>query len=264
PRQQLHRQQKRPQRHPQQHPQQHAEQPHTQLQHGFQQDTPQSGQQLCWYGTDAQGRSLTIAGLPAPELDTANWSAALQVAALLGALPVPARCAALLARTGLRGRQSLHRFRGRALLLDVAHNPAAVARLAAVLGEQDKQAAGPVWLVFAALADKRIDSMLRCLMPVVDYWIFPQLHACPRALDADKMLQSFHAQGGDASAATVSGSVLAALEMAVQESPADARLCLSGSFFTVAEALAHCEPYPGPGDEHAGAGAQETQTTGSI
>ncbi|MBT8139819.1 MAG: bifunctional folylpolyglutamate synthase/dihydrofolate synthase [Gammaproteobacteria bacterium] len=187
-----------------------------------------------WFGVDSSGNAIRYAGLPEPQLAAENWSTAMQAAALLDALPDRAVCAELMASVSITGRFSSHRYRGKPVQLDVAHNPAAVARLAQMLQDQPGR---PIYMIFAALADKRVDAMLQQLIPLVDHWIFPQLRNCPRALDADKMLQNFHAQGGNAKAGEAGGSVQDALQKLSAGRPDGACLCVSGSFFTVAEAL---------------------------
>ena len=86
------------------------------------------------------------------------------VEALAAALPVTdAALAAGIARAQLRGRLERCDVDGVEWLLDVAHNPAAAARLAASV--RRLPAAARTGVVFAAMRDKDVQSMLHTLTP---------------------------------------------------------------------------------------------------
>jgi len=120
------------------------------------------------------------------------------------------------------------------LVLDVAHNPHAVATLAVNL---DQMGFYPrTFAVFGAMRDKDLAQVVRPLLPLVTHW-----HVCglptPRAATADELAEvvsqpsvSRHASPPDA--------LQAALTMA---DPAD-RILVFGSFWTVGGVIAQGLP----------------------
>ena len=123
------------------------------------------------------------------------------------------------------------------LVLDVAHNPHAVA---ALVHNLDQMGFHPrTHAVFGAMHDKDIAAMLRRMAPVVDHWHFTDLPT-PRAATAQALAQLHRglAVAGPGPVAvschgTPSQALLAALEEA---DPAD-RIVVFGSFFTVGGVL---------------------------
>lgn len=126
------------------------------------------------------------------------------------------------------------------LVLDVAHNPHAVAALANNL---DQMAFYPrTFAVFGAMADKDISTLLTRMLPVVDGWYCTNLPT-PRAATAEALVELVRSAEGEARArgavlparidASAHGdprsALLAALEAA---DPAD-RIVVFGSFYTV-------------------------------
>ena len=121
------------------------------------------------------------------------------------------------------------------LVLDVAHNPQAVAALANSL---DQMGYFPeTHAVFGAMRDKDIAGLLRHIAPLVDHW-----HLCdlplPRAARADELAPLVQAaagarkislQGHASPAQALAAAVLAA-------DPAD-RIVVFGSFYTVGGVL---------------------------
>ncbi len=118
-----------------------------------------------------------------------------------------------------------------ALVLDVAHNPQAVAVLARNL---DQMGFFPrTHAVFGAMADKDMAAALAHLMPLVDAWHCTDL-PLPRAASADSLAGMVRALGGAKSmSVNTHGSPSEALRaaMAVAD-PAD-RIVVFGSFLTV-------------------------------
>jgi dihydrofolate synthase/folylpolyglutamate synthase len=129
------------------------------------------------------------------------------------------------------------------LVLDVAHNPHAIATLAENL---DQMGFHPrTHAVFGAMKDKDIPAMLARLLPLVDAWYFSDLPT-PRAASAADLEalygRALAACAGNASLpaqvalsrhAAPRAALLAALERA---DPAD-RILVFGSFFTVGGVL---------------------------
>jgi len=183
-----------------------------------------------WRGRDQEIGSLPLPALPGRhQLD--NAAGVLQVIACLQErLPVPV--AAL--HTGLRSVRLAGRCQYHAgLLLDVAHNPAAAAVLAQVLRAQPCR--GRTWLVAGMLDGKDVAGFAAALSACVDRWCAVSLGG-PRGLSSAELAQRLQ----DAGVHQVSrfDSVAAALASVTAQAGADDRIVVSGSFLTVAEALA--------------------------
>ena len=128
------------------------------------------------------------------------------------------------------------------LVLDVAHNPHAVATLAQNL---DQMGFFPrTHAVFGAMRDKDITSILTRMAPLVDHWHFTDL-SMPRAASAAE-LAARHAQLGLKGPGPVTvachADPLQALSAALSEAdPAD-RIVVFGSFHTVGGVLKNGVP----------------------
>ena len=196
-----------------------------------------SGDKLQWSWA---GRGRRYSGLAYPALRGANQLvnasgvlSALQ--ALRERLPVTAQAV----RNGLAMVELPGRFQivpGQpSLVLDVAHNPHAVAALAENL---DAMGFYPTThAVFGAMADKDLAPMLARVGPLVDRWYFCDLPT-PRAARAEQLQAAWQAGNtrADVSAHTYADPQ-AALQAAVSAAdPAD-RIVVFGSFFTVGGVL---------------------------
>jgi dihydrofolate synthase/folylpolyglutamate synthase len=192
-------------------------------------------QQWAW-----SGRGRRYHGMSYPALRGANQllNAAGAIAALIALrdrLPINAQAV----RTGLALVELPGRFQivpGQpALVLDVAHNPQAVAALALNL---DAMGFFPrTHAVFGVMADKDIAGLLAKIAPLVDVW-----HCCdlpnPRAATAQALAQLVRAACGvrdvaihiHASPAEALGAAAAGAD------PAD-RIVVFGSFYTVGGVL---------------------------
>ena len=195
-------------------------------------------QQWSW-----QGRSRRYAGLAYPALRGANQL--LNAAGVLAAfealrerLPVTAQAV----RNGFATVELPGRFQvvpGQpSIVLDVAHNPHAVATLARNL---DQMGFYPhTHAVFGAMQDKDTPAMLATMRPLVDQWHFCDLPIA-RAATAQALAAQFAAlppaaQGPSANVAC-HASPRAALAAAVAAAdPAD-RIVVFGSFYTVGGVL---------------------------
>lgn len=119
---------------------------------------------------------------PLPETSLAgrhqqrNAAAALGlVNALQDQLPVTARQASdALRQVALAARFEAHEIDGVALVLDVAHNPAAAEALASTWRERFPGTRGV--LLFAALADKDIEGIAHALSSVAAHWVCPAMN----------------------------------------------------------------------------------------
>jgi len=191
------------------------------------------------------GRGRRYSGLAYPALRGANQLvnasgvlAALE--ALRSVIPVTAQAI----RNGLALVELPGRFQiipGQpALVLDVAHNPHAVAALTENL---DAMGFYPTThAVFGAMADKDVAPMLARVGPLVDRWYFSDLPT-ERAAKAAQLKDTWQAGNTrkDAQAST-HAHPQAALDAAVAAAdPAD-RIVVFGSFFTVGGILANGIP----------------------
>lgn len=191
------------------------------------------------------GRGRRYSGLAYPALRGANQlvNAAGVLAALESLrqrLPVTAQAV----RTGLASVELPGRFQivpgEPALVLDVAHNPHAVAALAENL---DAMGFYPTTHgVFGVMADKDLAPMFARIGPMVDRWYFTDLPT-PRAAKAADLLTRWQAQNTRADAsASAHAAPMEALQAAIDRAdPAD-RIVVFGSFFTVGGVLEHGTP----------------------
>ena len=218
------------------------------------------------------GRERRFSGLAYPALrgvnQLLNASGVLAVFEVLHErLPVGAQAI----RTGLSLVELPGRFQVLAgqpvVVLDVAHNPHAVAALAQNL---DQMGFFPRTLaVFGAMADKDLAGILGKIAPLVDAWYFTSL-PLPRAATADGLQMGFEAAraGGQLrtptrlhlSTHTTPQEALAAA--AADATPAD-RILVFGSFYTVGGVLADGPPRVVAGRDAAAAPQAATALPGA-
>ncbi|WP_096663417.1 bifunctional tetrahydrofolate synthase/dihydrofolate synthase [Polaromonas sp. AET17H-212] len=192
-------------------------------------------QQWAW-----AGRGRRYAGLAYPALRGANQlvnasGVLAALTALRDRLPVTAQAV----RNGLGMVELPGRFQiisGQpTLVLDVAHNPHAVAALTENL---DAMGFYPCTHgVFGAMADKDLAQMLKRVGPLVDRWYFTDLPTA-RAARAGDLLATWQALNTRQDArASVHADPVQALQAAVAAAdPAD-RIVVFGSFYTVGGVL---------------------------
>ena len=211
-------------------------------------DFKTSGDRQQW---NWEGRETRFSGLAYPALRGANQllNAAGVLAAfeaLRGRLPVSAQAVRSgFARVELPGRFQV--IPGQpVLVLDVAHNPHAIAALAQNL---DQMGFFPRTLaVFGAMGDKDLASILARMTPLVDAWHVTDLPTA-RAASAERLATTLAELPGVAGKATIArhASPAAALAAAMAEAdPAD-RIVVFGSFYTVGGVLARGLPRPARG-----------------
>ena len=200
-----------------------------------------SGDRQQWgWNASARRGGRRYSGLAYPGLRGANQllnaaGALAALTALRDRLPVTAQAV----RNGLAAVELPGRFQVIAgqpcLVLDVAHNPHAVAALAANL---DAMGYFPVThAVFGAMADKDIGAMFQRIGALVDKWYFTDLPT-PRAASAQSLLALWIRQGQrpDASAVLLPEPSAALRAAIAAADPAD-RILVFGSFFTVGGVL---------------------------
>ena len=199
-----------------------------------------AGDRLQWSWS---GRLRRLSGLAYPGLRGANQllnaSGALAAfEALRTRLPINAQAV----RQGFATVELAGRFQIVAgqptVVLDVAHNPHAVAALVQNL---DQMGFFPrTHAVFGAMADKDLAAILRRMAPIVDHWHFTDLPLA-RAASADSLealYRSLGLNGPGAVTSTNHADPMQALQAALASaSPAD-RIVVFGSFRTVGGVLA--------------------------
>ncbi len=202
-----------------------------------------SGDQQQW-GWSGRGRRYS--GLAYPALRGANQllNAAGVLAALTALrerLPVTAQAVRNgFALVALPGRFQI--IPGQPMLvLDVAHNPHAVAALAANL---DAMGYFPTThAVFGAMADKDLAPMFGNINPLIDKWYFTDLPT-PRAQSGAGLLEKWEAQNSRKDVTTSAyPDPQQALQAAIDAAdPAD-RIVVFGSFYTVGGILKDGVPH---------------------
>ena len=123
------------------------------------------------------------------------------------------------------------------IVLDVAHNPHAVAHLAANLDNMGRFTT--TWAVFGALADKDIDAMIAAVADRVDHWLLATLpgeRAAAPQMIAQRLLDAGVATTAQATISSFE-SPSAALVAAQDRAGPNDRIVVFGSFLTVADVL---------------------------
>jgi dihydrofolate synthase/folylpolyglutamate synthase len=186
------------------------------------------------------GRGRRYAGLGYPALRGANQllnasGVLAALTALRDRLPVTAQAV----RNGLALVELPGRFQiipGQpALVLDVGHNPHAIATLAANL---DAMGFYPTTrAVFGVMGDKDLNAILQRMDPLVDRWYFCDLPT-PRAASAASLQALWQSQTKRRDAAcSTHASPEEALRSAVAEADPTDRIVVFGSFYTVGGVL---------------------------
>ncbi|HEY4081533.1 MAG TPA: bifunctional tetrahydrofolate synthase/dihydrofolate synthase [Burkholderiaceae bacterium] len=218
-------------------------------------DLRQLGKDFTYSGDRQQwqwsGRAKRFSGLAYPALRGVNQL--LNAAGVLAVfevlyerLPISAQAV----RTGLAMVELPGRFQvlpGQpALVLDVAHNPHAVAALAQNL---DQMGFFPrTHVVFGAMADKDLPAIFRKISPLVDAWHFCDLEI-PRAAKASALAEKFRTLCTEEFLKTPpevavyehADPLTALAAAAAAADPAD-RILVFGSFFTVGGVLKNGVP----------------------
>ena len=147
--------------------------------------------------------------------------------------PSPDLCKTLLRQGTVPGRAEVLRQRP-LLLIDGANNPDGAAHLAHHLQsllKTDISAPGKLVLVLGILADKDYAAMTACLAPLAQTVIATQSSA-PRAALAEVVAQEARRYCANVEIIT---PVPAAVERALQIAGANDVICVTGSFYTIAE-----------------------------
>ena len=134
-------------------------------------------------------------------------------------------------KSGVKQAQIVARFEkinvgNKSVILDVAHNPAAVQTLVETLSDSPMETVA----IFSALADKNIDDMVGLASPSIRHWFLVPLSA-ERSVQMEVLEDKF----GDSQETTVCASMASAIEQALALKEIQ-RIVIFGSFYTVADA----------------------------
>ena len=180
--------------------------------------------------------------LPSVSLPRDNLATAVQAFWVAGLDMPDAQLAEALAATGVPGRldERVVEWRGqpRQLMLDVGHNPQAAEYLARHLGDPaDNRCAA----VFGLLSDKNLAGILQPLQGHFGHWAVAPLPT-PRTRSAAELVTELQGAGQSASAFASIGEAIA---WQLDNTCADTKIIIFGSFFCVAEAILWLHTQPG-------------------
>lgn len=134
-------------------------------------------------------------------------------------------------KCGIKQTQIVARFEkvnagNKTVILDVAHNPAAVQTLVNTLSDSPMETVA----IFSALADKNIDDMISLAAAHIKHWFLVPLSA-ERSIQIETLEDKFD----DSQETTVCVSMASAIEQALALKEIQ-RIVIFGSFYTVADA----------------------------
>jgi len=134
-------------------------------------------------------------------------------------------------KTGIKQAQIVARFEkfnvgNKTVILDVAHNPAAVQALVDTLSDSPMETAA----IFSALADKNIDDIIELASSNIKHWFLVPLSA-ERSIQIEALEDKFD----NSQETTVCVSMASAIELALAMKEMQ-RIVIFGSFYTVADA----------------------------
>ncbi len=186
-----------------------------------------------WLYRDA----LFSAILPKPLIpgDWACENAAVSICAVgkfLNAAPAVESVEAALRQVSMTGRMQSIEHNNTHVILDVAHNGAAAAKLKNYL--QVTPIAGVNRAVFGCMKDKDIGAIVSELAPVIDHWCIANIDY-PRAMDGAEIEREVVKHS--VAAVEVFGSVIQATTAAIAQSGSEDRIIVFGSFHVVGPAL---------------------------
>jgi dihydrofolate synthase/folylpolyglutamate synthase len=136
-------------------------------------------------------------------------------------------------RTGLRSRLSLIRERPR-MIVDVAHNPAAIATL---VKEMKRLGISKVIVVFGVMKEKNVRPMIAALRPIISGAVIVQ-PSTERARALGVLNREFQSANVPV---LFAGSVRQGIAFAVKRAGSVGTVLITGSHFVVGEALASLE-----------------------
>ncbi len=143
-----------------------------------------------------------------------------------------------LAATRIPGRMQLVWDRPR-VLVDGAHNPAAVGALMRCVGAHVPY--DSMICVFGCCSDKDVTGLIDKVNLGADKVIFTRAAGNPRAADPEDLQKLFNERSGKMS--QVAKSLPEALEMATRAVSREDLVCVTGSFYLVGETLKHLQHF---------------------
>ena len=161
-----------------------------------------------------------------------NIGAAMEALERSGLVELDERLVGSLAPLSVTGRLSRYRREGIAVIMDVAHNAESASTLAGYLRKHPIQ--GATKALFGVMGDKPIHDIVTACAGVFDEWHLIDLSHIDRAMSIDKLTVALGSE-------YIAGrGRFAELWPALQATTSvDDRVVIFGSFFSVAEALAH-------------------------
>ena len=189
--------------------------------------TPDEDGRWSWHGQGVELPGLAIPALRGPmQLQNAAGALALVEALGLTQLLEPAQVNRAFSSLRLHGRMQVIE-REQRWLLDVAHNPAAAAALAASLRQYEARAAVAI---AGILDDKNVEGIVGPLAALVDNWIAVTADS-PRAIDAAELARRIANETGKA--CLIAETTDMAIERARAMAGSGGRVLVTGSFYTV-------------------------------
>ena len=169
--------------------------------------------------------------LPLPLLNHKNIASALMAGMCLDVFPDDYFLKNILPHISLAGRIEQHIFAERKIILDVAHNPSAIEHLIfnikKVISQKQK-----IFILFGAMKDKNIVSMLSLLQEIAYQWYFTDLNL-ERAASADMIGEIYQNLSNKKNNFSVFQNPHFAWEAILSESSKNDVILICGSFHTV-------------------------------
>jgi dihydrofolate synthase/folylpolyglutamate synthase len=181
-----------------------------------------------WHTVDAD--FVTLDNLSNTNTLAVNKTLALQALVSLGCSLDADKCRSAINSTAVMGRQQNLSYRSVPVILDVAHNPAAAAELAAKLRLEQ----GETVAVASVLEDKDWSSMVSYLKSEIDYWHIAELTDISRAAKGQSLLKLLYNAGADG---TLDESIEQSFQSAILRAGNTGKVVVFGSFHTVAAVL---------------------------
>jgi dihydrofolate synthase/folylpolyglutamate synthase len=188
-----------------------------------------------WTATVSEGQGVARALGPRPigALLPENIVAGLQAALLLGVEYGAEKIDRALAKASPPGRRQWREIGGRAVLLDVAHNPASVDKMLEYINATSCY--GKRMAIFSAMKDKDLDGMVSRAAGRFDGWFLGDQPAVPRAETASRLAAMLREKGE--TMISVSKNLRQAYRRARSLMAEGDQLVVFGSFHTVAAVM---------------------------
>lgn len=185
-----------------------------------------------WSGTNLSQQTVEYSDLPEPRLPRESVAAAIQAIQLLP-LPVAGTDYAILNDIQLPGRFQQIDIKGKQVILDVAHNPAAASYLSRRL--QSQVCRGQTFALMSVMNDKDLDGIVTALNATIDSWFIADQPNNNRAMLASEMAAELAQHNIES--IDISKNIQQACQRVLSLMEKADRLVVFGSFFTVAEVL---------------------------